>query len=69
MILSSLLAYISFSLSLILGLGAGPVKAVPTSTLGFTTDNPDAPNTDEYESLQGSNTENEKSALPNIFSD
>lgn len=65
--LFSLLGSIPLSFSLIPGSGPGLIKPVPTSALGFTTDNPDAPNTDEYESTQGSNTESEKSMAHTLF--
>jgi len=42
---------------------SGPVKHVATTALGFTTDNPDAPNTEEDEALKGSNAEGEKSIV------
>ena len=40
--------------------GSGPVKHIATAVLGFTTDNPDAPNTGEDEATQGVSGESDK---------
>ncbi|KAF8580700.1 hypothetical protein K439DRAFT_289082 [Ramaria rubella] len=42
---------------------SGPVKHVATAALGFTTDNPDAPNTEDDETLKGPASEGEKTTV------